>query len=190
MNNRGFTLIEVMVSISILLIGSLAALQLMARTQHTVHIARNRFVATNVAREGLELARAVRDTNWFISEDPKLSDWAATLCPDPSASRSFTLDAKMVREGSAVGDVEKPKLYIQSGNNEWTHEQNGNSAKFSGFSRTLTVNCEKYLNQTPETLKENPEYIIVTAHVTWQEDNQERSVDLTQKLYNWYVKPL
>jgi prepilin-type N-terminal cleavage/methylation domain-containing protein len=177
MNSRGFTLIEILVAISILTVGALAAMRLMARSENIAHISRQQFVGLSVAREGLELVRDLRDTNWFSQDDEKA--WANTLCPD-GGEHAFTLDAAMVRAGTAsVGDVQQPELYIQE-NGEWAHQV---SRQDTGFSRTLTVDCSHYLDDDPA-----PQYITVTSHVSWKEGETQRVVDLKEKLFNWYIR--
>ena len=62
-----FSLIEALVAISILMIGILSAFILVIRTlANTPHI-QSRLIAANLAQEGVELVRQIRDNN-FVQE--------------------------------------------------------------------------------------------------------------------------
>ena len=65
---EGFGLIEVMAAVAIIttgLIASLTLLQVLSRANSGIS---TRIVAQNLAREGVELVRAARDTNWLDIE--------------------------------------------------------------------------------------------------------------------------
>jgi len=62
-----FSMIEALVAISILVIGILSAFVLVIRTlANTPHI-QSRLIASNLAQEGVELIRQIRDTNFMQS---------------------------------------------------------------------------------------------------------------------------
>lgn len=61
---RGFTLVEVIVMASIATVGVLSTLVVANATLQTSKTNERRVTATNLAREGIELVRAARDSNW------------------------------------------------------------------------------------------------------------------------------
>lgn len=64
---NAFSLIEALVAISILMIGILSAFILVIRTlANTPHV-QSRLIASNLAQEGVELVRQIRDTNFIKS---------------------------------------------------------------------------------------------------------------------------
>lgn len=63
-NQRGFTLVEVIVMGAIATIGVLATLVVADVTLQSSDTNEKRVTATNLAREGVELVRAARDSNW------------------------------------------------------------------------------------------------------------------------------
>ncbi len=66
---EAFSLIEALVAISILMLGILSAFILVIRTlANTPHI-QSRLIASNLAQEGVELVRQIRDTNFMQSEN-------------------------------------------------------------------------------------------------------------------------
>lgn len=76
-NNTGFSVIESLVAITILLIATAAPLTLATQSLSASFLARDQITASFLAQEGIELVRNVRDTNvlenvsWF--EDLSLS---------------------------------------------------------------------------------------------------------------------
>jgi len=63
--NKGFTLVEITIAIAVMtigIVGSYAVVPMMIRNQ-TVNI--DMFTASQLAHEGLEITRNIRDTNWL-----------------------------------------------------------------------------------------------------------------------------
>ena len=61
----GFTLIEIIVAISVMTIGILAVYALIPKVVSVTGTSLDRFRASQLAREGVELVRNIRDTNWL-----------------------------------------------------------------------------------------------------------------------------
>lgn len=64
-NNRGETIAETLIALSILAIGITLSSTLMANSLKNVNVSKNRVIAVNIAREGIEAIRSIRDTNWL-----------------------------------------------------------------------------------------------------------------------------
>lgn len=82
----GFTLVELLIAIAVFFIGILAAFSLSLNNLNTVKENYNRVVAADLAREGIEIVRNIRDSNWLAREaniiDPATSsivDWDSGL---------------------------------------------------------------------------------------------------------------
>ncbi|MDP9212247.1 MAG: prepilin-type N-terminal cleavage/methylation domain-containing protein [bacterium] len=75
-NQQGFTLVEVIVMMSIVVIGVLATLSVANLAVRSSEANEQRVAAVNLAREGVELVRAIRDSNWAAaSEESGTSCW-------------------------------------------------------------------------------------------------------------------
>jgi len=61
----GFTLIETMVAVSIIAVGLVSALTLISNSLFYVSNIQDRLTAANLAQEGIELVRNLRDNNWL-----------------------------------------------------------------------------------------------------------------------------
>lgn len=64
-SSRGFTLIEALVALVILTLALVPALIFASSLSATTSVAKNNLVAINLAQEGVEVVRALRDINWF-----------------------------------------------------------------------------------------------------------------------------
>lgn len=76
---EGFTLLEAMVSIFILLVGVTGSLVLVSSGITNLNVSKNRLIASNLAQEGLEIVHNIRDNNWLNSRKlvtlPSWNDW-------------------------------------------------------------------------------------------------------------------
>ena len=64
-NNDGFTLIETIVAVGIIVIGLVSALTLITNSLFYVSNIGDRLIAANLTAEGLEVVRNIRDNNWL-----------------------------------------------------------------------------------------------------------------------------
>jgi len=67
---KGFSLIEVLIAISILLVGVLSAFALVSKSLASAPIIQDRLVASFLAQEKLEEIRRIRDTNFLEILNP------------------------------------------------------------------------------------------------------------------------
>lgn len=62
---RALTLLEVIVAIFVIIIGITGALSLINYTISGVLVGKSQIIAVNLAQEGLEIVRNIRDSNWI-----------------------------------------------------------------------------------------------------------------------------
>lgn len=65
--DAGFTLVEAMITLVILTTALIPALFLSTQATNVSFSIKNNLTATNLAQEGVEIVRAIRDNNWFQS---------------------------------------------------------------------------------------------------------------------------
>ena len=63
--NKAFTLIEIMVAISVMIIGIVGVYAVIPRIISISAANTSRFIASQIGREGIELVRNIRDANWL-----------------------------------------------------------------------------------------------------------------------------
>ena len=64
-SNKGFTLLETIVAVAVIMVGLIAALVLINSSLFYVSLIKDRLIAANLNSEGLEVARNIRDNNWL-----------------------------------------------------------------------------------------------------------------------------
>lgn len=173
--NNGFSLIGVVMAVVLLTAAVVVVTRLMAQTSTIGRTSRDIFIAANLGREGLELVRAVRDTNWFL-EPSDGRHWTHGLCSNSAtgdeftATRTFTLDAASVRDLDPVGNDAQSELYITN-NGEWTHAVTENPTPYQ---RVISVDCS-----------DKDVSIAVESIIAWTGRNGERSWFVKESLYDW-----
>ena len=78
----GFTLVEALVALSILIVGIISGFILVTKALYDVTIIQDRLIASFLAQEGLELVRQIRDTNYLKTLDGTSTDWDDNLKTD------------------------------------------------------------------------------------------------------------
>ncbi|MDP2855605.1 MAG: prepilin-type N-terminal cleavage/methylation domain-containing protein [bacterium] len=75
-NDSGFTLVESMIAVGLIVTGVVGVLTLVSRSIGFSGLAFNRLTAANLAQEGIEIVRSIRDTNWIngLAWDNGLAD--------------------------------------------------------------------------------------------------------------------
>src|SRR3989338_5479549 len=68
-NKKGFSIIEVIISVFVIAVGLVSIIGLIAGSLRESINSRNQTIAANLVQEGVELVRNVRDNNW-ASGDP------------------------------------------------------------------------------------------------------------------------
>lgn len=179
----GFSLLEALVSIFIMLVGITGSMTLVFNGIVGLGLAKDRIIATNLAQEGLEVMHNIRDTNWLNSANPAWNDWdgngVADVCPFPPGSicEGFVLwDSFIFNKSPEPGD-----LRWNVSDNHYNYNSIGATGK--SFSRKITI----YNNLDGA--------IIIQSTVGWGEVgscssggisiNRKYCLTLQERLYNW-----
>lgn len=178
-NQAGLSLLGVVIAVFILTTIILAVTSLLARTEKIVGISREKFEATNLAREGLELVQSQRDTNWLASGTPK-PYWTDQLCQSGAPDvRPLAIDA--VTSITIVPDPTPAQQKLYRDNGHLTHIISANETPYS---RLITIDCADHeIDPTVDPPK--PLRISVTSRVFWNHNGQPQEVVLTSNLYDW-----
>lgn len=208
---EGFTLVGVIASAFFAIIVLTALASMISQVYAVSRVSKNKFIAVNLAKEGIELVRNMRDTNWLhYPETHPGPETAIAWRGDNNNTDLFdicnrngadfhTVDATVVPprlvESSVAG---QEKLYLDT-NNMYTHTDTGN---LSIFSRKITISTHSEPGYgTPENdcgevivsdalLVSKPQGFTVTSTVTWEEPGTGvvKTVSLSQDLYDWLKK--
>lgn len=84
-NQKGFSLLETLVAISILVVAITGSLTLASTSIGSASLSKNQIIAFNLAEEGMELVRSVRDSNsaagrfWLEGLEPCVNPSGCTI---------------------------------------------------------------------------------------------------------------
>ncbi len=110
MLKRGFTLLEVIVSMFIVTLGVGSVFALVAQTVDSTRNVSSKLTAIYLAQEGMEIVRNIRDTNWLEQRtNPEVlwdegivsGDWQPVSFIDGTQS-NFQRKTMITREGSDI----------------------------------------------------------------------------------------
>ncbi len=183
----GFALVEVLVAVSLLsaTIITISALTIsMMRANSLNH---NHLVATELAREGLEITRNIRDTNWKYYRH-----WLTDIHDGADSPYTFSVDSQGL--SGNVWNVFVPAsdddslLYKNDnllGYTEYTHS--GDSADATPYHRTVTVT--PVMDNSDDLDASLPaEYVLkvlVESKVWWNYRGQDKEITLYTELTDW-----
>lgn len=186
----GFTLIEVMAAVAVLSIGLVGGLTVITKNLSAMYSGADRIIAANLAVEGIELVRNVRDTNWLTTGN----DW------DEEIKGSGNEEFVKIFFGNQANDNINPKpgngtfeeeidncigdgnckIYFYTngllkyygddfGGSEGIYTRGG----FTGFYRLIHID-----NLPGSSIK-------VSSVVRWSEGSQNKYLTVEETLYNW-----
>ncbi len=72
---KGETILETIIAFTILALGVTFAGMIMSTSIRNMNNSKNRIIAVNIAREGIEAVRNIRDTNWLRFHSKKRACW-------------------------------------------------------------------------------------------------------------------
>lgn len=159
MRSTGFTLVEVLVALALLTIGLVPAF---IQASHAVTLAgsvRNSLIASNLAQEGAEAVRAIRDANWLAGDS---FDTGLDSCAG-GCRVAFDGDALI----SGAGANQPLKLDSATGLYQYV------SGTDTLFSRTVVIT------------QESAYHLKAVVTVSWTERTGTRQLALEYHLYDW-----
>lgn len=205
----GFTLLETIVALAVILAAVVGPITLITRGIFNFSFAKNKLIANNLAQEGLELMRLVRDNNVLCDSLNGASVWRWNRNPDNSENLTDTereadvLETHALSCGSAT--LNSPKL-DQFAGRALKYDNNPSSSTFglynytagdpTPFVRSISILVPPQ-NPVPDSdITPVTEQMDVIVRVEWQERGisgnftqcptiGSRCVILRERLYNW-----
>ncbi len=161
-NQKGFSLLEVAIAVSIITIGFIGVSSLSNQSLQVEQTNRNTIIASMLAQEGLEIVRNIRDENWLEGRDFKdgLID-----------SQGFDYDYRIDRAAKIVIpniDHDNAILKINPTTKMYGHAGGEDSI----FRRMITTS-------------DNGNNLEVTCLVQWNERGKIKQYKTSTQLYDW-----
>lgn len=179
-HSRGFTLVETLVAISMLVTTIVAPLTIAADSLFQSRYARDQVIATYLAQETVEMVRYVRDKNLMeatININNPANYWLNGIWLESSDDKWIYLDWASIRNSTAYylcDNPDDPKScpYLNY-NGIYTNQNVGDRTKFKRAVK-ITRNAD------------NLDEIKIESRVYWQTGgNNLKYITITSFLYNW-----
>jgi type II secretory pathway pseudopilin PulG len=158
---QGFTLMEVIISMGLIVTALVTCIALVTFSISSARSGKSKLIAVNLAQEGLEIVRNIRDSNW-LAQKRTADTW---------------------RDGLGEGDwwVQYDSLgLLASGSDNLLIDDDGfyqyASGSYTPFRRTITITHI------------DGNRIKVEAEINWQERGKSYSYKVEDRLYNWLLE--
>ena len=158
---KGFTIVELMVAILILSTALTASTGMFVLNNASANLIRNSYIASGLAQEGIELARNLRDSDWFASR--------------PFGSFGDALGVAV--DGDYNVQWNDPQLRVFS---DTALNMNQATGIFSYDAGALTPFKRKITITTVSAVEKK---VVVT--VSWDQKGAAKSLTAEEHLFNW-----
>ncbi len=169
-NIKGFTLVEVLVSLSVITLGGLAAFALLNQTLHSAKLSEDSIIVSNLAREGMEIVRSIRDSSANGYDSLVVGDWIV----DSGSNYGITTSA----DDNSIVSCSNCRLYINNG--RYSHVASGGVA--TSYKRMITIvdpssdhvicnggsDCERVIEVRVARDGSDAVYTLVTYLTDWR----------------------
>ncbi len=189
--SAGFTLLEVVVAFAVILAALVGPVALVVRGLFDFSHIENKLVALNLAQEGMEAVRAVRENNILCQATNPGYHWLT----DSNGTGKIT-DSPQPRKIDAIGTdtvtcgpaaLSNPKMNI-SGNCATENLTTDGSGYYTYGAATPTI-FARCITVTQALASEDgipqDHMADIISRVTWQEQGLTRSTELRERLYKW-----
>lgn len=209
--SRGFSLIEAVVSIAILLVGVLAVVSLGLNVVVQSRQTSAKVVATQLAREAVEVVRGQRDSNWLETENNMAIDWDFNLHSETDYTlipvwdtpyNIWSMEFAAVAIGDCGGTYDCTRVYVSTGSPYEFRQFSPSLPASSLFSETQFQRlvqtfpiCRSQTDETSEntlttegvtcSATEDTVGVHVIATVVWSEQGINYTSSVEENLYDW-----
>ena len=165
---KAFTLVEVLIAISILTIGILSGFILITKVLYNTAVIQDRLTASFLTQEGIELVRQVRDSNFLQIMNGESVEWK-----DGLADGSYTIESKA---GS-----EQPITLTSVDTGEGSNFRYNDDTKIYNY----TIGEPTTFNREIKITTINDDEIRVESIMKWKTRTIDFNLTVEDHLSNW-----
>src|SRR3989344_2363041 len=184
-SQSGFTLLETLVAIAILMIAIASAFGLAPEGLVGARFAKNQTTATYLAQEGLEVVHNMRDNAMFFAPNPDdPMNWLVNV--SQCINRKCTVNPIEEKLDICPGDKCPPIQSIHTLDGSIAY---GNGQVFSSDSTvqgtifTREVSLTKVFN---DTISRDDTEAVLTVKVSWKEGRVTKTTEISETLFDWW----
>jgi type II secretory pathway pseudopilin PulG len=176
-SRRGQTLVEALVALSILTVGFVGIVALLAKSFQLNRTTSNDTQATYLAAEGIEVAKNIIDYDVYIGL-PGNNDWGCSFRLTPGTPVDYALAYDTVPplncpQGQTLPTLRTDQLYFSSSNGLYTY--NSFESQSTDFTRDVYISVPV----------NSPDELDVQSTVRWTDGGQSNTITLEDHFYNW-----
>ena len=199
------SLIETLIAITVIILATTAAMSVLRTATTGNEIIGKKVIAMNLAVEGFEALRNLRDTNYLLfSSDPdecwnKINPTDVSTCSTTTEitdgytyylTRSFSTDPffkwTLARQTtSSQGYLTLFDLDIDGGS-DWESQMYAQSSLASGSTVTSDAINRRLFRRLITIDYPSSDYYNATITITWTEHNESKTLTLTRSIANVY----
>ncbi len=181
---KGFSLLEVIVAASIVVVALLGLASLMLQSLRVGAINTNHMIASMLAQEGIEIVRNIRDSNWLMADN---SWYQAIYYPDlvDASKNTYAVDRYSNSASASLEydpddtDHSEARLWLDANEFYVLHDNSLNPPNTTTmFYRLIEV------SGLPEW-SDMPDQLNVKSTVKWTERGQTNQHVAETNLYKW-----
>ncbi|MEI6478987.1 MAG: prepilin-type N-terminal cleavage/methylation domain-containing protein [bacterium] len=177
--NAGFTLVETMVAITVLLTTIVGPMEIASKALFSSYYARDQITAYYLAQEGVEYIRNFRDT--YYLQNPAATDWpgAFSNCTVSGTNIGCKFDVSQSPITMTKCDLDCGALNYDSSVGRYSYLSSGTS-KPSKYTRVVTISQDA-----------NTDAVFVTSTISWTGSyisGSTKSFTIKESLYKWQTK--
>lgn len=184
---QGFTILEIVIAFSMILFAFGTIFTLTLSLFRATRGNQNFVIAENLAKEGIELIRVLREETSAHCEKP-CNNWKAFLAdgssPLPNHSYRVGRDIFETRKIflEDIGNEENAILFLCQEDDGFAYihqEFCGGQKEKTNFSRVVF-----FPEESPDIENMN-DFLKIRVEVAWKEDGNQKNITLEENLYNW-----
>ena len=175
---KGFTLMEAMVAIFVIITGIVGVMTLITHTITSAQISKDRLTAAYLAQEGIEIVRNIRDTNWLEQYTESTNPWneGLTGCSGDCEADYFC---------STVEDPDptNPASHYCLASYDSGHFLKINTNDLYNYATGIDTKFKRKITISDGPISNNS--LNVEVEVFWEERGRTHQVTVKEILYNW-----
>jgi len=193
-SGAGFTILEVIIAIFLITVGLISVYSTATYITSSSRLSKGKLIASQLAQEGVEVVRNIRDQNWMEQRGWLDSLGNGTYVPvfytDADDPNDISITPALTWNLSSIGDSGDPRnavytkyddqdkflFYFQSSN----QSNLPTNYRRTVFKRWIILNCIDCFTPTEAKLE-------ITSRVEWKENGITQNFEITDYLYDWQV---
>jgi len=190
-NNKGQGLVELIIAIAVIEIGIFSVWSLFLINFNAEREAEMRIVGTNLAREGVEVIKNIRDSNWLKNSNNELTNgniwpWDEKLAAGDYAVNYDSAEPKQVNLAALYRNSDGFFTNIEAGEATTPYQRKITLKDICCVDGDDNFQCDSNeyyvddLDNCPLKIGIN-----VVSEVTWQISGRSRRTVVEDNLYNW-----